>query len=462
MWSHNSVLLAYHANDIINKHCTQLLNAGCGQLFVAGDNSFGQLGLGQHVPATQGLVQLQLLDCLQQELLATNQSSNVAAVRCQTSISADAASTASRRWCIADVAAGMRHSLVLLQLICGQQAEQQESALSVVAGFGSNKRQQLGCTAGGSHAGTCRSQACEPAAAVESTPAITSTVQGGVAWLPCLAESLNDLHISMLSAGGERSAAVTRQGQLLLWGRPLSGWDPAQLSYGGPSTDHATVFCGRMASSGCHHTCIPQPAVKADWLLSNSSAARQQLQWVDVRLGWRHMVALDSAGQVWTAGDNSLGQLGVGVRVGQEHQHDSKSRGRQNAQDVGPQLQQQQQTVAAALAAVAQAAAASAQPACDAQMSCGWGLQQQVSTLNLVPLPTSAVTVAAGAEHCAAVLGDGSLYTWGWGEHGQLGKGSTANAQHPQNVKTAWHAAGVACGSGFTVVWGAAERYQHQ
>ena len=43
-----------------------------------------------------------------------------------------------------------------------------------------------------------------------------------------------------------------------------------------------------------------------------------------------------------------------------------------------------------------------------------------------------AAWVAAGSEHSVAGLRDGSVFTWGWGEHGQLGRGSTTNCWHPQ------------------------------
>jgi alpha-tubulin suppressor-like RCC1 family protein len=39
--------------------------------------------------------------------------------------------------------------------------------------------------------------------------------------------------------------------------------------------------------------------------------------------------------------------------------------------------------------------------------------------------------ISAGAFHTAALLGDGSLYTWGYNEVGQLGIGTTDNALIP-------------------------------
>lgn len=64
--------------------------------------------------------------------------------------------------------------------------------------------------------------------------------------------------------------------------------------------------------------------------------------------------------------------------------------------------------------------------------------------------------IAAGAEHSAMVLENEAVMTWGWGEHGQLGLGSTGDQQCPQIVpicvrpSTKLNKSVVYCGSGFT------------
>ncbi|GMI70702.1 SENSITIVE TO ABA 1 [Hibiscus trionum] len=66
------------------------------------------------------------------------------------------------------------------------------------------------------------------------------------------------------------------------------------------------------------------------------------------------------------------------------------------------------------------------------------------------------VEIAAGAEHSAVVTEDGAIKTWGWGEHGQLGLGSTSDESSPRTVSLGdevVHKDGtvrVYCGSGFT------------
>ncbi|MBA0809212.1 hypothetical protein Gohar_024884, partial [Gossypium harknessii] len=63
------------------------------------------------------------------------------------------------------------------------------------------------------------------------------------------------------------------------------------------------------------------------------------------------------------------------------------------------------------------------------------------------------VDIAAGAEHSAI---EGAIKIWGWGEHGQLGLGSTRDETSPQTVSLGDEVEGkdgtvrVYCGSGYT------------
>lgn len=75
----------------------------------------------------------------------------------------------------------------------------------------------------------------------------------------------------------------------------------------------------------------------------------------------------------------------------------------------------------------------------------------------LEPLKESRVSwVAAGAEHSSVALDDGTVLTWGWGEHGQLGLGTTRDQSLPQNVpllpRTKELKYRIFCGSGFTYI----------
>ncbi|VAH80367.1 unnamed protein product [Triticum turgidum subsp. durum] len=83
------------------------------------------------------------------------------------------------------------------------------------------------------------------------------------------------------------------------------------------------------------------------------------------------------------------------------------------------------------------------------------------SVSNLAKVPSIHVQqvtqIAAGTEHSALVTDSGALFTWGWGEHGQLGLGDTCDQVVPRRVNLGDEGSrssaslGVYCGSGFTV-----------
>lgn len=81
-----------------------------------------------------------------------------------------------------------------------------------------------------------------------------------------------------------------------------------------------------------------------------------------------------------------------------------------------------------------------------------------LSTLEKVPFidGEQVVRIASGTEHSAVVTDKGTVFTWGWGEHGQLGLGDTSDHVAPQRVDIGDKeprlsgSLGVYCGSGFT------------
>eukprot|EP01018_Ginkgo_biloba_P003818 Gb_12880 [translate_table: standard] len=80
-----------------------------------------------------------------------------------------------------------------------------------------------------------------------------------------------------------------------------------------------------------------------------------------------------------------------------------------------------------------------------------WLALRRISSLEGIKIKQ----IAAGAEHSSVVLENGAVMTWGWGEHGQLGLGSTSDEQCPQTVPIdvpfgARNKSLVYCGSGFT------------
>ncbi|XP_047961167.1 ultraviolet-B receptor UVR8 isoform X2 [Salvia hispanica] len=87
------------------------------------------------------------------------------------------------------------------------------------------------------------------------------------------------------------------------------------------------------------------------------------------------------------------------------------------------------------------------------------GKSEEIIT-RIIPGPANVkvVQIAAGAEHSAFITDNGSIMTWGWGEHGQLGLGDTNDQTAPQVVglgrkSTCGNAIPrVYCGSGFSFV----------
>ncbi|KAL2519427.1 Regulator of chromosome condensation (RCC1) family protein [Abeliophyllum distichum] len=82
------------------------------------------------------------------------------------------------------------------------------------------------------------------------------------------------------------------------------------------------------------------------------------------------------------------------------------------------------------------------------------GIMQRIPNLE----ENEVLHIAAGAEHSALVTGNGSVMTWGWGEHGQLGLGDTVDQTDPQVVSLGHNLteeraiSRVYCGSGFSFV----------
>ncbi len=63
-----------------------------------------------------------------------------------------------------------------------------------------------------------------------------------------------------------------------------------------------------------------------------------------------------------------------------------------------------------------------------------------------VTLPDTAVDIAAGSSHSMAALSDGTLYAWGANEKGQLGDGTTGNRNRPVKVQNIEGANALAAG----------------
>jgi alpha-tubulin suppressor-like RCC1 family protein len=118
---------------------------------------------------------------------------------------------------------------------------------------------------------------------------------------------------------------------------------------------------------------------------------------IQIACGWSHMLALGKSGSVFSWGRSDMGQLGVDdeqLLLQKKHQ---KKQGRAG----------------------------------------GGGGGQMIFKISMPvkqKLKNRIIQIACGSEHSMAVTSGGDLYSWGWGEHGNLGHGTTKNQRLPTRV----------------------------
>ncbi|XP_042246341.1 probable E3 ubiquitin-protein ligase HERC3 isoform X1 [Thunnus maccoyii] len=214
---------------------------------------------------------------------------------------------------------------------------------------------------------------------------------------PELVGALDTQKITMVSCGRAHSMAVNEQGQVFAWGAGEGG----QLGLG---TAEATVRIPRLVKRLCDHR-ISQ-----------------------VMCGNQHCIALSRDGQLFTWGQNTSGQLGLGKgEPSKLFPHPLKSL-------AGIPLAQitagGDHSFALSLSGAV----------------FGWG-KNRAGQLGLndkqdraVPChikflrSQKVVYISCGDEHTAALTKDGGLFTFGDGSWGQLGHASTNNELLPRRV----------------------------
>ncbi len=214
-----------------------------------------------------------------------------------------------------------------------------------------------------------------------------------------------------VSAGASHTVALKRDGVLWAWGWNLygqlgigTGGDPkAFASHTSiPPTyadEHTPVQVGKdrdwvAVSAGSGRTA----AIKSDgtlwvWGMHGIVATGvdrvqvrplrvgQDTDWAVISLGNNHAVAVKTDGTLWAWGVNDFGKLGIGI---------DPVPGRPNTTGTG------------------------------------WPMQ--------VGRDRDWATVSVGSNHTAALKADGTLWTWGWNLHGQLGGGNIISRNSPTIV----------------------------
>ncbi|MBF0487186.1 MAG: hypothetical protein HQK98_03410 [Nitrospirae bacterium] len=144
-----------------------------------------------------------------------------------------------------------------------------------------------------------------------------------------------------------------------------------------------------------------------------------------ISAGAYHTLALDSSGNVWAWGRNNNGQLGDGTTTDRH---------------VPTKI-----TTLTSVIAIAAGGYHSVALKSDGTVwawgSGGYGqLGDGLATASNVPIQvfagsTAFSSIAAGESYTAAIKADGSVWTWGYNNHGQLGNGTTSNSLTPVLVR---------------------------
>ena len=200
---------------------------------------------------------------------------------------------------------------------------------------------------------------------------------------------------AQVATGDFRSTALTTTGEMYSWGSNGYG----QLG-DGTLTDHRTPF--RIAG----------PAGSS---------------WAGVAAGFGHTLALAANGELYTWGDNYYGQLGIGsTATTLARQHLPTPAGQQWAQvAAGYNFSLALSTTGALYAWGSNA---------DGQLGEGTTTRHLAPVLVPPPAGQSWGQVAAGFWSAAALCSDGSLYTWGNNYEGQLGDGTTTGQLLPTRL----------------------------
>jgi len=192
--------------------------------------------------------------------------------------------------------------------------------------------------------------------------------------------------------------------------------------------------------------------VTSPYPLSAGNAVNSEVQWRQIAPGYRHTAAIRSDGTLWTWGENSYGQLGLGDTV-------SKS----TPQQVGIDTNWSAVTVGGYHTLALKANGSLWAWGNNYEEELGDGTTEPQSLPIQILSGYNWKAISAGLYHSAALSTDGELFTWGYNGYGQLGNDSFSFSSPPAHILpgTAWqslsagvyHSAGVTS-EGRLYTWG--------
>jgi alpha-tubulin suppressor-like RCC1 family protein len=249
-----------------------------------------------------------------------------------------------------------------------------------------------------------------------------------------------------VSAGYGHSLAIREDGSLWAWGYNNGGqvgngtngdvYTPTRVNY---DTDWVAISAG-----GFHSLALKADGSLWAWGLNDDGQVGDgdivdrwspvrigtDNNWVSIAGGEFHSLAIKADGSMWAWGRNQRGQLGDGTNTSQS----------------APEL------IGAAPNWVAVAAGGSGSEEGDghsmALMADGslwtWGDNQRGqlgdgttvtrNTMNQVGTKTNWVAISAGGQHCLALTSTGEIWAWGYNADGQVGDNTVADRKTPVQV----------------------------
>ncbi|MCX5977325.1 MAG: fibronectin type III domain-containing protein [Coprothermobacterota bacterium] len=214
---------------------------------------------------------------------------------------------------------------------------------------------------------------------------------GATRYYPVQITSLAD-NVSSLAAGGYHTVALMKDTTVWAWGSNFSG----QLGVGDSTSSNSPVQVTSLGSNV-----------------------------VALVAGWGYTLALKSDGTVWAWGENSNGQLGLG---------DTTHR------SIPVQVTSLGSNVTALTAGGWHTLVMKEDGTVWAWGNNGSGqlglgdTTDRLSPVQVTALGSNVTALAAGGDHTLALKSDGTVWAWGWNSNGQLGLGDKTNRSIPVQV----------------------------